>query len=108
MAHARQGRGKSGSVAEGVGHPHRVDTDDGAIPGALRLFVRNRVLELTGLALLGAMLIVALSLASWSVDDPSFNNAVDAIPRNWLGRPGAIIADELMQLFGLGVLVLIV
>lgn len=95
------------SVTEGMAHPHRMDTDDSAIPGALRLFVRNRVLELAGLALLGATLLVALSLASWSADDPSFNNAVDAIPRNWLGRPGAIIADELMQLFGLGVIVLI-
>jgi S-DNA-T family DNA segregation ATPase FtsK/SpoIIIE len=91
-----------------MAHPHRVDTDDSAIPGALRQFLRNRVLEIAGLAVLAGTLVVALSLASWSIDDPSLNNAVDAIPRNWLGRPGAIIADELMQLLGLGVLVLII
>ena len=45
-----------------------------------------------------------LALATWSIADPSFNHAVDATPGNLLGYPGAVIADELMQLLGLGVL----
>jgi DNA segregation ATPase FtsK/SpoIIIE, S-DNA-T family len=85
-----------------------LDTDDRAIPGALRQFVRNRVLELTGLALLAGTLFVGLSLASWSVDDPSYNNAVDAIPQNWFGLPGAIVADELLQFLGLAAVVLVI
>jgi DNA segregation ATPase FtsK/SpoIIIE, S-DNA-T family len=85
-----------------------MDTDDRAIPGALRQFVRNRVLELCGLALLAGTLFVGLSLASWSVDDPSFNNAVDAIPQNWFGLPGAIVADELLQFLGLAAVVLVI
>ena len=42
------------------------------------------------------------ALATWSVDDPSLNNATDAPVRNMLGWPGAIVADLVMQLLGLG------
>jgi len=87
---------------------HPLDTDDRAIPGAVRRFLLNRLYELAGLCALIATLFVALSLASWSIDDPSFNNAVDAAPKNLFGVPGAIVSDELMQLLGLGVLTCIV
>ena len=50
---------------------------------------------------------IGVALATWSVDDPSFNHATDQIAQNYLGYPGAAIADELMQLMGLGVLPLI-
>ena len=83
------------------------DTDDGAIPAALRRFIRHRLFEISGVALLGSLAAVGLALATWSVDDPSFNHATDQIARNYLGYPGAVIADELMQLLGLGVLPLI-
>src|SRR5690606_5237452 len=46
-------------------------------------------------------------LATWSVQDPSLNHATDARAQNWLGMPGAIAADFLMQLFGLAALALI-
>src|SRR5690606_34998067 len=39
---------------------------------------------------------------SWLVEDPSLNHAVDKTPSNWLGYPGAITADLLMQVLGLG------
>ncbi|HUF44397.1 MAG TPA: DNA translocase FtsK [Aestuariivirgaceae bacterium] len=94
--------------ARSAPHPQALDTDDRAIPGALRLFVRNRLLELAGFVVLGSTLFLGLSLASWSVDDPSLNNAVDAIPLNWFGLPGAIVADELMQRLGLGAVVLVI
>ena len=89
-------------------HSQPLDTDDRAIPGALRQFVRHRLLEFAGLMLLAATVFVGFSLASWSIDDPSLNNAVDAIPLNWFGLPGAIIADELMQFLGLGSIVLVI
>ncbi len=84
-----------------------IDTDDSAVPAAIRRFLRKRVLELTGVTLFAGLIAVGLSLASWSVDDPSLNHALDKPASNWLGYPGAVIADELMQFFGLGVLPLI-
>jgi S-DNA-T family DNA segregation ATPase FtsK/SpoIIIE len=90
-----------------VAHYQPIDTDDGAVPAVLRRFLRNRLLEASGIALFAAVVAVSIALATWSAEDPSFNRAVDGIPRNWLGFPGAVIADELMQLFGLGVLAVI-
>jgi S-DNA-T family DNA segregation ATPase FtsK/SpoIIIE len=83
------------------------DTDDGAIPAALRRFIRHRLFEISGIALFASLAAIGVALATWSVDDPSFNHATDQIAKNYLGYPGAAIADELMQLLGLGVLPLI-
>ena len=80
------------------------DTDDSAVPAAVRLFFKRRLYEVAGLVLFAALIAVSLSLASWSVDDPSLNHALDRAATNWLGYPGAVIADELMQFLGLGVL----
>ncbi|HEY5796531.1 MAG TPA: DNA translocase FtsK 4TM domain-containing protein, partial [Bosea sp. (in: a-proteobacteria)] len=77
------------------------------LPDPVREFLSRRASEMTGLALLAVMAAVALSLATWSVDDPSLNNATRGAVRNWLGRPGAMIADLLMQLIGLGVIALL-
>ena len=74
------------------------DTDDSAIPAALRRFMRNRAYELSGLILLSGIALAGLSLASWSAKDPSFNHATDAAPVNWLGYPGATLADLLHYL----------
>ncbi|MGQ0484676.1 MAG: DNA translocase FtsK [Hyphomicrobiales bacterium] len=84
-----------------------IDTDDSAVPAAVRRFLRNRLFEFAGGGLFAALIAIGVALATWSVDDPSLNHAVDAVPRNWLGYPGAVIADEMMQLLGLGVLWLI-
>jgi S-DNA-T family DNA segregation ATPase FtsK/SpoIIIE len=83
------------------------ETDDSAVPAAVRIFFLRRLSELAGLLLFLALIAAGLSLASWSVDDPSLNHALDGAARNWLGYPGAVIADEMMQFFGLGVIVLL-
>ena len=83
------------------------DTDDSAVPAAVRIFFKRRLFEGAGIVLFLLLIAASLSLASWSVDDPSLNHALDRTARNWLGYPGAVIADELMQFFGLGVLVLL-
>ncbi|MEM7192125.1 MAG: DNA translocase FtsK, partial [Pseudomonadota bacterium] len=44
---------------------------------------------------------VWLALASWSVHDPSLNNATPVVPRNLLGPWGAIIADLGIQSLGI-------
>ncbi|MDO5631188.1 MAG: DNA translocase FtsK [Paracoccus sp. (in: a-proteobacteria)] len=70
-------------------------------------------LERRGKELLGAGLIVlgvmiALMLASWSADDPSFLSATDAAAQNWLGTIGAYIASPLMMIAGYGAWLLVV
>ena len=83
------------------------DTDDSAIPEALRRFMRNRAYELSGFILLSGVTLAGISLASWSAKDPSFNHATDATPVNWLGYPGATLADILAQHLGLASLAMI-
>jgi S-DNA-T family DNA segregation ATPase FtsK/SpoIIIE len=61
-----------------------------------------------GMALLTVVAIVLLSLATWSVDDPSLSYASAEPVRNWLGFPGAVIADIAFQVFGLGIFFLLV
>ena len=88
-------------------HPS-LETSDSAVPEGLRRFLRNRMLELSGLALIGLAGLAAICLASWRADDPSLNHAIDAPPQNLLGWPGAAFADELMQGLGLGAIPLTV
>ena len=68
---------------------------------AARAFLKRRAAELCGLALIGLCGVATVALATWSVEDPSLNNATDAPVRNLLGLPGAVVADLAMQLFGL-------
>ncbi|MFM8747582.1 MAG: DNA translocase FtsK 4TM domain-containing protein [Aestuariivirga sp.] len=84
------------------------DTDDDAVPEAVRVFLKNRLQEAAGVLLFLALIALALALATWSLDDPSLNHALDRAASNWLGYPGAVVADELMQVVGLGVLPLFI
>ena len=61
-----------------------------------------------GFAVLGLVAVVMISLASWNVDDPSLSYATSTPARNWLGFPGAVIADLSFQVFGLGMLAVLV
>ncbi len=80
----------------------RAQTPADDVYQAIRGFLTRRAAELTGLALLSLTGAVALALISWSVDDPSLTHARDGRVANWLGSPGAIVADLMMQLFGIG------
>jgi len=73
-----------------------------SLPDLLRAFLIRRARELLGLSLIALAAALAVALATWSVDDPSLNNATDVPVRNLLGWPGAILADLMMQLLGLG------
>ena len=77
------------------------------LSGQLGAILQRRLRELGGIALLSLAMIAALALASWSVDDPSLSHATDSPVHNLLGRPGAIAADLMMQLLGLGSLALL-
>jgi S-DNA-T family DNA segregation ATPase FtsK/SpoIIIE len=78
-----------------------------ALTSELGARARRRVTELCGIVLISLAMMAALALASWSVADPSLSHATDAPVRNWMGWPGAVAADLMMQLLGLGALALI-
>jgi S-DNA-T family DNA segregation ATPase FtsK/SpoIIIE len=77
------------------------------LSGHLGAILKRRLREAGGIALITLAIIAALALATWSVHDPSLSHATDARVHNLLGRPGAIAADLMMQLLGLGSLALI-
>jgi S-DNA-T family DNA segregation ATPase FtsK/SpoIIIE len=77
------------------------------ISGQLGAVLRRRLREVGGTALISLAMMAALALATWSVDDPSLSHATDAPVHNLLGHPGAIAADLMMQLLGLGSLALL-
>jgi len=71
------------------------------LPEPARDFMGRRIAELAGAMLILLSAALLLSLASWSAQDPSLTFASDQEVRNWLGKPGAVIADLLMQIIGL-------
>jgi S-DNA-T family DNA segregation ATPase FtsK/SpoIIIE len=78
-----------------------------ALSGQLGVVLRRRLREVGGIALISFAMMAALALATWSVQDPSLSHATDAPVRNLLGVPGAVAADLMMQLLGLGALALL-
>ena len=71
------------------------------ISDPVRNFAARRGAEALGLVLLVGTLALGVALVSWSVADPSLDHATSGPVRNVLGGNGAIIADIMMQLFGL-------
>ena len=65
-------------------------------------------IRLIGLILLALVGVAMIALASWNVDDPSFSYATGEPARNWLGFPGAVIADISFQILGLGIIAFLV
>ena len=69
-------------------------------PQGTGAFVRRRLAELAGLALVAAGAAGAVALFSFHAGDPSLNTASGDAVGNLLGRPGAVAADLGLQLFG--------
>jgi S-DNA-T family DNA segregation ATPase FtsK/SpoIIIE len=59
------------------------------------------LIKATGITLACVAALGWLSLLSWSVHDPSLTHATSGATRNWLGPPGAIVSDLLLQAVGL-------
>ncbi|MGO1080806.1 DNA translocase FtsK [Inquilinus sp. CA228] len=78
------------------------------LPPVVQEFLRNRVRELSGfgIAVFGCGLLVAL--VSYAPTDPSWNTAKAGPAANLLGRPGAHVADLLIQTLGIGAFLLAV
>jgi S-DNA-T family DNA segregation ATPase FtsK/SpoIIIE len=79
----------------------------GHLPSSIRKALGRRVRELTGLGLIALCGVVAAALMTWSVQDPSLSHATSRPIRNIVGYSGAIGADLLMQILGLGAIMLI-
>ena len=79
----------------------------GHLPASIRDALARRLRELAGLSLIAFAGVVAAALMTWSVQDPSLSHATSRAIRNIIGYPGAIGADLLMQILGLGAIMLI-
>src|SRR3954451_232800 len=79
----------------------------GQLPAAIREALARRLRELAGLSLIALSGVAAAALMTWSLQDPSLSHATSRSIRNIVGYPGAIGADLLMQILGLGAIMLI-
>jgi DNA segregation ATPase FtsK/SpoIIIE, S-DNA-T family len=77
------------------------------LPTAIREALVRRLRELAGLGLLMLAAGAAAALMTWSVQDPSLSHATSRPIHNIAGYTGAIGADFLMQILGLGSIMLI-
>ncbi|MET0219877.1 MAG: DNA translocase FtsK 4TM domain-containing protein, partial [Tardiphaga sp.] len=77
------------------------------LPTSIRDALARRLRELVGLGLIAAAGVAAAALMTWSVRDPSLSHATSRAIRNIVGYPGAIGADLLMQILGLGAILVI-
>ncbi|MDP1625928.1 DNA translocase FtsK 4TM domain-containing protein [Parvibaculum sp.] len=77
------------------------------LPPAVNAFLGRRVVEGAGVVLVALAGFGILAVLSWSIDDPSLNNATTRPPGNWMGLPGAYVADILLQTLGLACLLLL-
>jgi S-DNA-T family DNA segregation ATPase FtsK/SpoIIIE len=76
------------------------------LPGAVESGLKQILYRGYGLIIVAIACLAWASLATWSIYDPSFNNATQAAPRNILGSWGAIVADLTMQSLGLAAIIL--
>jgi DNA segregation ATPase FtsK/SpoIIIE, S-DNA-T family len=76
------------------------------LPGSVESGLRRIMFGTYGLGFVAVAGAAWASLATWSIYDPSFNNATQASPRNLLGHWGAAIADLAMQFLGLASIIL--
>ncbi len=69
---------------------------------ALRASLAGAVRVAGALTLLVGSLVLALALLSYDPTDPSFSTAAGkGAVSNWMGRPGALLADVVLLVFGL-------
>ncbi|HSR56335.1 MAG TPA: DNA translocase FtsK 4TM domain-containing protein [Alphaproteobacteria bacterium] len=74
------------------------------LPQGVSAFLRRRAVEAFGLAVIAAGGALLAAITSYSPRDASLNTAVDGPVANWLGAPGAMIADIGLQSIGLAAL----
>ncbi|MDQ0317041.1 FtsK/SpoIIIE family DNA translocase [Amorphus orientalis] len=63
--------------------------------------IAGSLARLVGAALAAGSLALLVALATWSVSDPSLSYAAASPIENWMGWPGSVVADLMMQTVGL-------
>ena len=71
------------------------------LPEQVAAFLKNRAIEGAGVLLIVVALAAYAALFSFHPQDPGWHNATNAAPHNWLGLPGAYVADVLLQTLGM-------
>jgi S-DNA-T family DNA segregation ATPase FtsK/SpoIIIE len=90
------------SVAQGRLPPARTQTQGRRLASpAIREMVGRRLAELCGLGMAAAGIGLLVALASYNPRDPSLNTATSQHATNLAGPAGAVLADFLLQGFGL-------
>jgi len=79
-------------------------------PPGFAAFLKRRAREAAGLAMIALAVALVLSMVSYHPQDPSLNTANVGPVHNWLGHPGALAGDLLLQTLGLsgGLLALVI
>ncbi len=85
----------------------RVIPIGGQMSDPIRDMLARRLREIAGLGVVAFSGVIATALMTWSVLDPSLSHATSGPIRNVIGWPGAIGSDLLMQILGLGSVMLI-
>lgn len=70
------------------------------LPTGMVIFFKRRIGQFSGFLLLTLAVALAISLGTYYPLDPSWNLAIEGSVQNRLGFPGAIMADALLQTFG--------
>ena len=73
------------------------------LPEGGRDFLRRRMMELVGVGVAVAGVLLLMSIFTFSNADPSLNHATGTPPNNLMGLPGAYVSDLLLQTFGLAI-----
>src|SRR5262249_25784110 len=73
------------------------------LPEGGRDFLHRRMMELVGVGVAAAGVVLLLALFTYNPADPSLNHATGGAPHNILALPGAYMADLLLQTFGLAI-----
>lgn len=77
-------------------------------PEAWQEYIRHRIYDLRALLIGGGAAFLLIALFSYHSTDPSLNTSTNENEtiRNWMGWPGALLADIFLQIFGIGSFVL--
>ena len=70
------------------------------LPNSIKLFIINRLLEISGVSSILLSLFILISVASYSGFDPSIFNLNNYEVKNIGGYLGANISEILIQFFG--------
>jgi S-DNA-T family DNA segregation ATPase FtsK/SpoIIIE len=73
------------------------------LPEGGRDFLHRRMMELLGVGVAAAGVVLLLALFTYSQADPSLNHATARAPHNIIGLAGAYISELLLQTFGLAI-----